>query len=251
MTVNRQEVSLNWLPAGLDGLKVVHLTDFHYRPGDDDGVMEKLMERLAEEEPDLVVLTGDYVISSFDSFLPLVGMLAKLKAKHGVFVSMGNHDGWTAEEDAYRKAFESIGCTFFVNQHTVLTIGGERLVVAGLDYQWDGNPDAVKMLAGVKQDDPVLALVHEPDFFDELASMHPRVMQFSGHTHGGQCRVPLIGYAPVKVKYGQNYIKGLYEMGVAEGPQAKLFVSSGIGTVGVRVRFACPPEIAVLTLRRG
>jgi hypothetical protein len=77
-----------------------------------------------------------------------------------------------------------------------------------------------------------------------MAAQRNIMLQLSGHTHGGQCRVPLIGYAPVSVKYGRNYNYGEYTRG-----ESKLFVTRGVGTTGPRIRFACPPELAVLTLR--
>jgi uncharacterized protein len=87
-------------------------------------------------------------------------------------------------------------------------------------------------------------LVHEPDYFDTLTRHRDIVVQLSGHTHGGQCRVPLVDYAPVKVAYGRKYIYGAFQRG-----DSRLFVTRGLGTVGMRVRFACPPEVALLTLR--
>ena len=88
--------------------------------------------------------------------------------------------------------------------------------------------------------------MHEPDVFDQLIKTNHVSLQLSGHTHGGQCRVPLLGYAPVKVKYGRKYIYGAYEKG-----DSRLFVSRGLGTVGTPVRFACIPEVAILTLKAG
>jgi predicted MPP superfamily phosphohydrolase len=78
-----------------------------------------------------------------------------------------------------------------------------------------------------------------------MASSRDILLQLSGHTHGGQCRVPLLGIAPVTVNYGRKYIQGAYSRGASQ-----LFVTRGVGTTGLRVRFACPPELAVLTLRR-
>ncbi|MDB4410276.1 metallophosphoesterase, partial [bacterium] len=97
---------------------------------------------------------------------------------------------------------------------------------------------------GHKKDTPVISMVHEPDFFDELRSAKPLDLQLSGHTHGGQCRLPLVNYTPAKVKFGRNYIYGHFEKNASQ-----LFVGRGIGTVGIRVRFACRPELVILTLR--
>jgi predicted MPP superfamily phosphohydrolase len=89
----------------------------------------------------------------------------------------------------------------------------------------------------------VLSLVHEPDYFDEMSTFR-NLLQVSGHTHGGQCRVPFFGFVPAKVACGKKYIQGAFSRGAS-----RLFVTRGIGTTGLRVRFACPPEVALLTLR--
>jgi len=116
--------------------------------------------------------------------------------------------------------------------------------VNGLDSVWGGKPDIEKAFSGVSDQVPCLTMMHEPDFFDEIAQVRKSFTQFSGHTHGGQCCVPLLGYAPVKVRYGKKYIFGSFQ----KDAQRQLSVSSGIGTVGIRVRFARAPEIVVHTL---
>jgi len=242
--VNAQTIHLQWLPQPMSGLKIAHLTDFHYDPENNDKLLDKVKRRLEEIKPDIIIFTGDYITKGEKEFDALIEKLNGVSAPHGVYASMGNHDGWESNADYISRGFTSIGVKLLVNANEIIQVNKIDLCIAGLDYQWLGEPDVEKMLEGVSQYMPVIALVHEPDYFEELAKRHPYVMQFSGHTHGGQCRVPIIGYAPIKVKYGEKYIKGTY----AEGPNAKLYVSSGIGTVGVRVRFACPPEIAVLTL---
>jgi predicted MPP superfamily phosphohydrolase len=143
-----------------------------------------------------------------------------------------------------RRSFEKAGIPFLINRNSQLRIKGDTLAVAGTDFVWLGKPDPAATLKGVAPGTPVLALVHEPDYFDVISAQRDILLQVSGHTHGGQCRVPLIGYAPAKVDFGRKYIKGAFTRG-----DSNLFVTSGVGTVGLRVRFACPPELAVLTLR--
>ncbi len=116
--------------------------------------------------------------------------------------------------------------------------------MAGTDFVWRGRPDLARTLKGIPADTPILALVHEPDYFDTMTAHREIMLQLSGHTHGGQCRVPLIGYAPVGVTFGRKYVYGGFSRG-----ESHLFVTSGVGTTGPRIRFACPPELAVLTLR--
>jgi predicted MPP superfamily phosphohydrolase len=170
--------------------------------------------------------------------------LSQLQSKHGIAAIMGNHDGWSNSRDYYRKTFTKAGIPFLINQNTQLDINGTPLHIAGTDYVWLGSPDPAKTLKGIPTDSPVIALVHEPDYFDSMRTIRDIDLQLSGHTHGGQCRVPFIGYAPVKVKYGENYVYGYYQEG-----NSQLFVSRGTGTSGMRVRFACAPELVILTLR--
>jgi predicted MPP superfamily phosphohydrolase len=156
---------------------------------------------------------------------------------------MGNHDGWNARGEAVGRSFERVGIPLLINRNSVIRIRGEKFAIAATDRVWLGKPDPARALRGIPSGAPVLALVHEPDFFDEMSARR-NLLQVSGHTHGGQCRVPVLGYAPAKVSYGRKYIQGPFFRG-----ESRLFVTRGIGTTGMRVRFACPPEVAVLTLR--
>ncbi len=247
LSLTEKEIPLPNLPASLDGLRVVHLADFHFRPDDDDVLITEMVKKVNDLDPDLIVLTGDYITSNSVVIPPLLGHLAKLRAKHGVIAIMGNHDGWNMEGRDLKRSFEKVGITFLINENTRLNIQGDTLAIAGLDFIWLGHPDADRAFRGIATRTPTLALVHEPDYFDHLNSEKNFLLQLSGHTHGGQCRVPLIGYAPVKVRYGEKYIYGIYDSN--QSGDAKIHVTRGIGTTGIRVRFACRPEIALLTLR--
>lgn len=244
LSTTREDVKPKDLPPGLDGLRIGLLSDFHFRPGDDDALLEKVLAAVASERLDLVALTGDFMSSDPAVVAPLLAHLGKLNPAHGVFAVMGNHDGWSGNRAIIKRQFEQAGISFLINQHSKLRIRGESLAVAGTDFVWLGSPDPARALRGISSDTPVLALVHEPDYFDTLAGHREIALQLSGHTHGGQCRVPLAGIVPMKVKYGQNYIHGSYSRGTSN-----LFVTRGVGTAGPRVRFACLPELAVLTLR--
>lgn len=246
LSVTRQEITCRQLPPGLDGLRVGVLSDFHFRPDHDAELVAKAVSRANAEDLDLIALTGDFIDLDRSVLAPLTKALEKLRAKHGVFAVMGNHDGWNAEPSFIRKHLEAAGIGFLVNQHSLIAIRGETLAVAGTDFVWLGDPDPARTLKGIHARTPVIALVHEPDYFDVMTAQREIMLQVSGHTHGGQCRVPLVGYAPVSVKYGEKYIQGIATRG-----DSNLFVSRGIGTTGPRVRFACPPELAVITLRCG
>ena len=243
LTITRKEITLPRLPQSLDGTTIAQLTDFHYLPDQQDSLMEEVVATVNAENPDLIALTGDYITKSPDVFSPLMTILGKLNAKHGIFGVIGNHDGWHGNLSDFEKEFRKAGFDFLVNQGTKIEINGEKIHILGTDSIWSGTIEPSTCYRG-HRDEPVIALVHEPDVFDALRDQYRVDLQLSGHTHGGQCRVPLIGYAPVKVRYGRNYIYGHYER-----DDSQIFVSRGLGTVGHHVRFACAPEVAILTLR--
>lgn len=243
LSVTRRELPCAGLPPWFAGLRVAVVADFHYRPGTDDALLDQLLTAVRSEAPDLVLLPGDFITSDPETLPPLLEFLKKLTADHGVFASMGNHDGWNANAEWVRARFEAAGISFLINQHSLPVINGRPLAVAATDHVWIGRPDPAKTLAGIPTEAPVIALVHEPDYFDTLTDHRPVTLQVSGHTHGGQCRVPLLGWAPVTPKYGTKYVYGPYCRGTSN-----LFVTRGFGTINPRVRFACPPELAILTL---
>jgi hypothetical protein len=242
--VTRTGISCPRLPETLEGLRVGVLADFHFKPGTDDPLVEEATEILRREKPDLIALPGDFMDSDPAVLDPLLGYLKRLDPEHGVFASMGNHDGWSGSADLIRRKFERAGIPMLINRNSMIHIRGERFAIAATDHVWLGKPDPARTLRGVPPEVPILALVHEPDYFDEISGIR-NLLQVSGHTHGGQCRVPLVGFAPAKVRYGRKYIQGSFSRGGSQ-----LFVTRGLGTTGLRVRFACPPEVALLTLRK-
>lgn len=244
LSITRREIQIKNLAPELDGFTIGQLSDFHYKPEKDHSLMEKVVAAVNAEQVDFLALTGDYITEDASVLAPLMEHISQLESKYGAAAIMGNHDGWTSARGIFRRSFEKIGIPFLINQNTKIDINGTPLHVAGSDYVWLGAPDVAKTLKGIPSDSPVIALVHEPDFFDNMRAVRDIDLQLSGHTHGGQCRVPLIGYAPVKVDYGKKYIYGHYQQ-----DRSQIFVSRGTGTSGLRVRFACPPELVVLTLR--
>ena len=242
-SLTRADMACPNLSPALDGLRVGLLADFHFKPGIDEPLVEQAVGILRREKPDLIVLPGDFIDSDPAVIDPLLGYLQQLDPGHGIFASMGNHDGWNTRSTYLQRRFERAGLPLLINRNSVIRIRGEKFAIAATDHVWLGKPDPSLALRGIPSEVPVLALVHEPDFFDEMSSFR-KLLQVSGHTHGGQCRVPGFGLVPAKVRYGRKYIHGAFERG-----GSRLFVTRGLGTTGMRVRFACPPEVALLTLR--
>ncbi|MFD2159415.1 metallophosphoesterase [Rubritalea tangerina] len=244
LSITRREITLPNLDPSLDGLTIAQITDLHFKPGTDDALMQKLVATVNQENVDIIALTGDYVTDDPSVLPPLIEHLKQLQATHSITAVLGNHDGWSSSRAFYRKHFEAANINLLINQNTQLHIKGSPLYLAGSDYVWFGTPNASETLKNIPSNAPFVALVHEPDYFDNMRAVRNIGLQLSGHTHGGQCRVPFLGYAPVTVEYGKNYIYGDYQVDASQ-----LFVSRGTGTSGLRVRFACPPELVIFTLR--
>ncbi|MGB0992920.1 MAG: metallophosphoesterase [Akkermansiaceae bacterium] len=245
LTVTRRTITLPRLPSALDGIVIAQLTDLHHQPDVHDALMAEAIDLVNRENPHIIALTGDYITKETNVFSPLMAHLQNLRAQHAIYAVAGNHDRWHGDLTTFQSSFRQAGFDFLLNQGSLLEILGEKLFIAGTDSVWGGSADPSATMQGHREE-PVIALVHEPDYFDTMQANHRLDLQLSGHTHGGQCRVPLIGYAPVGVRYGRKYVYGEFQQN-----NSRLFVSRGLGTVGYPVRFACAPEVAFLTLRSG
>jgi predicted MPP superfamily phosphohydrolase len=228
-------------------MKVAVLSDLHvgspYRTLAD---LTKVVAATNTEKPDLIVLLGDFVITGvvggrFVEPEPIAAELASLKAPLGVVAVLGNHDWWYNGERV-RAALESNGIRVLENQNLKVAWKGQSFWLCGLGDLWTRGDHVLPTLAQIQDSDPIIALTHNPDIFP---LMPPRVsLTLAGHTHGGQVNVPLIGRPIVPSKFGQRYAYGLIEEN-----GKKLFVTEGIGTSIVPVRFRAAPEIVVLTIQ--
>ena len=242
LTVEQQPIRLAQLPASLDGFKIVQLSDFHLYPFTTISLIERAVAKANELAPDLVVLTGDFVLETAESIFDLAPVLAKLNPRHGLFAVLGNHDYWTNPE-VVKQGLAEQGIELLHNKGVLLN--QSQLFLAGVDDLWSGQPDIVAALADWREGVPTVLLAHEPDFADELLADGRIQLQLSGHSHGGQVRVP--GRGPIVLpRYGQKYHNGLYHVG-----QGQVYTNRGIGVVGPAVRLNCPPEITEIILQTG
>jgi predicted MPP superfamily phosphohydrolase len=172
--------------------------------------------------------------------------LAALAAPLGVFAIPGNHDYWT-DIDVVMAALRAAGLVLLRNASHRLEVDGVPLWLVGVDDVWEQHNDLQAALANVPVAEPALLLVHEPDFADEaVQTPHRILLQLSGHSHGGQVHLPLLG-RPILPWLGQKYPVGL---GLVPGSTLQVYTSRGIGVIAPPVRFNCRPEVALLTLRR-
>ncbi len=243
LSIERIDVPIYDLPDTFEGFKIVCMSDFHLHPYTQIDFIKKVVSSANELSPDLVCLLGDYVFEGADSIYELAPVLAGLESIYGVFAVLGNHDLWT-DAAVVRSGLESVGIRVLVNESVLLRRGDDNLILAGLDDGWSGEPDLSLALENLPQGSPVIMMLHEPDFADHYTRDGRVRLQLSGHSHGGQVRLPGIG-APFLPDFARKYDDGLVEI---EGMW--LYTTRGIGVIGPPARFNCRPEITEITLQR-
>lgn len=232
-------------PAQCDGLRLDVIADTHTgSPHNGIDNLDRVVQRLIASDSRAVLMAGDYVILSvfLGTYVPadkFASHLRPLTARKPVYAVLGNHDWWK-DGAKVRRALESAGVVVLENQARELNLGRCRFWLAGLGDIWEGHPQIGTTFAAIDDDAPAIALTHNPDLFPRIPARAS--LTVAGHTHGGQVRLPLIGTPVVPAR--QHYVSGA----IVENGRS-LFVSPGIGTSILPVRFGVPPEISRLTLR--
>jgi predicted MPP superfamily phosphohydrolase len=223
------------LPSAWDGCRIALLTDIHHSalvPAED---VARAVTLANAQEPDLIVLGGDYVTGADHDYIePVAELLAPLHAPHGVYAILGNHD----DDREVPAALARHGMIVLRDQRTRLSHRGDSIELAGIRF-WTREPESIARTV-TKARDPVVLLAHDPRRLYEAAPLGVAAV-LSGHTHGGQIVLPGLG-APAARKFPVTE-------GIGSKGNTMLFVSRGIGTVYLPVRINCPPEVAVITLR--
>ena len=254
LEVVHREISIKDLPSAFDGVKVAQLSDIHLDEFTEPFFLTEAIERINRERPDYVILTGDYVTADV---LPK-RLSIKAAAKCGELLSglqcreryavFGNHDARVGELEV-GTAMRQANLVFLRNTHVALERNGAKVWLAGIDDPVNGMPDqgaAIPEAIRHIPNEPVILMCHAPDYIDRLHA-HPTgdtiSLVLSGHTHGGQVRLPFVGplFLP---SWGRKYVEGLFNVG-----SMQLYVNRGLGSVGVPFRFDCRPEITIITLR--
>lgn len=251
--VVRLEIPLTRLPEAFDGFTIVQLSDFHYDPYLSIIAIRHAVDLANSLNPDLLVLTGDFItVPVMASYFrnrghaalnaePCADILSQIRAPMGRFCVLGNHDVGTHK----RLITEILGShqlPVLDNQSFPLERNGARLWIAGVDDCLDGQPDFDLALKGIPKDDAVIMLAHEPDVADRVKT-YPVDLQLSGHSHGGQVWIPGIG-APWLPRLARKYPRGLRKLGALT-----LYTNFGLGTIRLPIRLYCPPEVTFITLR--
>jgi len=233
--VTEAVLPVNGLPAALSGLRIGLLTDVHRSRWMSDDDVARAVNMLLLARPDLVVLGGDYVTWGDRQYIgPSAAALGHLSAPHGVFGILGNHD----DDHQMPAALAAKGVEVLKDARTRLTINGESLELVGIRFWTRKASDIASLTRGAMG--TTILLAHDPRRLTEASALNiPLVL--SGHTHGGQVVLPVIGAIAAQ--------KFPVVAGTARRGESTIFVSRGIGTVYVPVRLNCPPEVAVLTLQ--
>ena len=248
--VVRQDFILPRWPERLNGFTVALLSDFHYDPYFSVHPLRSSIPIVNSLHPDLIVLVGDFVTKHMvgdgrkSAFVaePCAQLLRHMTAPHGLWAVMGNHDEGTDYRFVTR-ALQAENIYVLANQSQAIEQDGARFWLAGVNDVLSRTADLSKTLRRVPADEAVVLLAHEPDFADEAATF-PIDLQLSGHSHGGQVRIPFLPplYLP---RMAKKYVWGPYRVG-----PLSLYTTAGLGTIGLPMRLNCPPEITLLTLRR-
>jgi len=251
LRVRRLSLPLRHCPSALDGLRIVQISDIHIGQNLDKEQLERFVARVNALAPDLVCITGDIIdapSADLEGFLPV---LARVGAPHGVFAILGNHDHYSGA-DRVEAALRSLTpFTILRDQQTVITVNGQRLHVVGLDDRgrdWARGvaqvPYLATALAAIPPDEPVLLLCHRPDIFPQAAAGGV-ALTLSGHTHGGQIGVPWFNG---RVRNLAEFVTA-FDRGLFERDGSYLYVNSGLGVTGQRIRLSTPREITVIEVR--
>ena len=247
--VRQVDVPITRLPVPLEGFRISHLTDLHASDTVPLSHLEKACEIACNQKPDLVVVTGDLVTHSYDYIDTVAALLKSMRLP--VFVSFGNHDYTplganpgpvTVLADAMQRELEKAGCVVLRNRSVPLEKQGARFWITGLEDAYTSYFHPPTAFARRVEGETTICLSHNPDTVEDLLPFKPDLI-LSGHTHGGQIRVPLLG-APLLPIFNRQRNQGLWKL-----PVGHLYVSRGVGFL-LHARFWCRPEVPLLILRR-
>jgi len=238
------EVTLPRLAPEFDGYRIVQIGDLHLDDWPNPAWLTRIVKLVNEQRPDLVAVMGDFASYSARRLDTerLVGALRELRAPDGVVAVLGNHD-YTTDAALIRNCLQKGGVTELYNTSLTLRRGEAELHVAGVDDLMEGHNRLDLVLEELPERGAAILLAHEPDFADVSAGTGRFDLQLSGHSHGGQIRIPFLRRL-VLPPFSQRYVAGLYRVG-----DMVLYTNRGLGFVSLRLRFLCRPEVTVLTLR--
>jgi len=240
--VRRLSVAISDLPPEFEGYRIAQLSDLHVGSFDPKSRALEWVAMSNALEPDLVAVTGDLVTSGRGFYRDVAEALGTLRAKDGVFVSMGNHD--QSNNDELTRLVADHGPTVLRNSSQVIRRGAAFLNVAGIDGRIAGPAEVTRTIRECSSGGPVVLLAHYPWTFNAAVAAGADLI-LSGHTHGGQLGVPFLSQ-----RFNLARLTGQSSRGLVHSGKTVMYVNAGLGTTGPPMRLAVPPEIALITLRR-
>ncbi len=240
LTVEHHPIYLKRLPKAFEGFRIVHLSDIHHSPFTSSEQIVRAVETANRLKPDMIALTGDYISHDRQYAAPCAELLGRLQARNGVYAVLGNHDHWT-DAALITDLFRAEGITVLVNQGMRFELAGEAFWLAGVDDTMVGLEDLSLSLAGARETEMKLLLAHNPIILRRAARARVDLV-LSGHTHGGQ--VTLRSERGASGKPRRRLLRGLGRQG-----ETQIYVTRGLGTVVLPIRYGCPPEVSLLELR--
>jgi predicted MPP superfamily phosphohydrolase len=279
--VRRIEIPIPHLPAALDGLQIVQLSDIHLSSYMSRTQVRRAVHMANDLSADLAVVTGDLITGSGDPIADCVDEIRHLRAPLGIWGCNGNHEIYARAEDEAGYLYSQAGMKLLRQENAQITFKGARFNLIGVDYQreYNGRGQRQQMLAGaeplVRRDMPNILLSHNPNSFNRAAELGIE-LSLAGHTHGGQIQVEILDHRLSPARFISDYIAGLYQrplfaptvneraasngsssrklapslFSAQSSAMAHIYVNRGLGTVGAPVRLGVPPEISLIILRR-
>lgn len=239
LSLETVEIKLERLPKKLDRFRIIHLSDIHHSPFTNLEHISRAVQVSNHLKPDVFVLTGDYVSHEPEYIAPVAKVLGELEAEFGTHACLGNHDHWT-DPEIVTETFRRAKINVLINEGFRLTARDSSFWLAGVDDYMVGKTDVAAAMRGSFPDEMKLLLAHNPVIIRQAARFGVDLM-FSGHTHGGQ----------VKVRDAKKRIfpKRKLSSGLHRRKNTQIYITRGIGTVVLPVRYQCPPEISLIELR--
>lgn len=270
--IHRVDIAISNLPAALDGMTIVQLSDIHMSGYMPRAQVRRAVDMANDLGANLAVVTGDFITGAGDPLEECIEEVRRLSAPLGIYGCNGNHEIYADAEDRAQDLFAQQGMKLLRHENALITFNGAQLNLIGVDYQRERAPGGRKVsaLTGIesliRKDLRNILLSHNPNSFNRAAELGIE-LSLAGHTHGGQIQVEILDHRLSPARFITDYVAGLYmrplftpaktvasqkflHAAALQGPHSAIYVNRGLGTVGAPVRLGVPPEISLLTLRR-
>ncbi|RDU38401.1 metallophosphoesterase [Neobacillus piezotolerans] len=248
LDIQTHVIAHSLIPAQLDGIRIILFSDTHIGFQYTLERLNTLARKINNQRPDIIIFSGDLMDepNKYESAQAIVPILKGLDAPLGKYAIYGNHDHGGYGTKLYKTLMDASGFTTLVNENVAVTRNGQSIYLAGIDDAMLGKPDIESSVKNIPQGAYKILLSHAPDLADD-ASRFGFHLQLSGHSHGGQIKIPFFG-ALVKPPFAEKYHEGFYT--IAGDDPLTLYVNRGLGTTRLPFRFMSKPELTVFTLKK-